>query len=169
MNPKTNDPAPDGRRDSIDAVAVRKELERILASEWFAKSQGPDLLLRFLVDSAIAGGPPLDEYAIASRLFGRSDNFTPQIDPIVSVQYRRLRTALLDFYEAEGCSGSVMLDASEDGFSLVVLNPAADRGARRRRRKPKKLVALVALAAVVLVAAGAAAWLRLRPRAGVVQ
>src|ERR1019366_10278403 len=97
MNPKTIEPAPDGRGDSIDAVAVREELERILASNWFAKSQGLDSLLRFLVEQAIAGGPPLEESTIASRVFGRPDNFVGEVDPVVRVQSRRLRSALVEF------------------------------------------------------------------------
>jgi len=145
----------------MDPVAVREELERILASKWFAKSQGLDVLLRFLAENAIAGGPPLNEYVIAARVFGRSGSFTPQIDPVVRVRYRRLRTALFDFYEAEGCPGAVLLDASEDGFGLVVMKPAAGRGARRRRRNSKNLVVL---AAVAVAAVGGGAWLHFAPR-----
>ena len=90
------------RGSSIDAAAIRAEMERILASKRFAKFQRLGLLLRFLVEHAIAGGPPPDEYAIASQVFGRPDTFVSQLDPVVRVQYRRLRAALLEYYEVDG-------------------------------------------------------------------
>jgi serine/threonine-protein kinase len=130
-------------------------------------------LLRFLVEQAIAGGPPLEESTIASRVFGRSGNFAPEVDPVVPVQWRRLRSALLEFYAAEGCPGPVMLGASQDKFGLVVMNPAAVSAAHRWL-KTKWLVAFAALAACAGVGlhfetlhakAGKVAQLSLRARA----
>jgi tetratricopeptide (TPR) repeat protein len=143
------------RGSSIDAEAVREEMERVLASGRFVRSPRLGLLLRFLVENAIGGGPPPGEYAIASQVFGRPDSFAPQLDPVVGVQHRRLRAALQESYEAEGCPCGVMLDVPARGFGLKV-RVRPKRGPRCRR-KPAKFVALAAVAAF-----GVGLWLHFR-------
>ena len=145
------------RGNLIDAQAVRAEMERVLASSRFAKSQRLSRFLRFLVEHAITGGPRLDEYSIAAEVFGRPASFVSQLDPVVRVQLRRLRAALLQYYEAEGRANPVMLEAPERGYGLVVLDPATD-GPTHRRGKLGKFVACAAALAIC-----AALWLHFRP------
>ena len=87
-----------------DAQAVRAEMERVLASSRFAESHRLSRFLRFLVEHAVTGGPPLDERLIAAEVFGRPASFVPQLDPVVRVELRRLRAALLEYYQGP-CDG----------------------------------------------------------------
>jgi tetratricopeptide (TPR) repeat protein len=153
---------PNMRGDSNDPAVVRREVERILTSKRFVEAPTLGQFLRFLVEHAIAGAPPLDERAIASQVFGRPENFVSELDPVVSVQYRRLRSALLAYYESEGIPTPVMLRTSDDGFGIVVEERAV--GEAHRRRMPAKYVAL---AAFVVLAAGVAIWYQYKWRLAV--
>ena len=143
----------------VDETLVREEMERILATKQFLLTATLANLLRFLVEHALAGGPPADETAIAAKVFGRGADFVPQVDPVVHVQYRRLKGALELYYKAGGRPGHYVLMTAEDGFSIGVRDRAAV-AAQRQRQKPKKLAAAVAL---VVVAAGVGLWLRFQP------
>jgi tetratricopeptide (TPR) repeat protein len=151
---------PDIEGHPLDAVAVRAEVEKIVANEHFAKNKTLGQLLRFLAEHTIAGGPALTEIGIASEVFGRGNGFVPQVDPVVRVQYRRLRTALEEYYEGHGQSGAFMLGTSEDGFALILLGQEAVAG-KHRRTQVKWVLALVVAAAA---AAGVGLWLHSAPR-----
>ncbi|HUP02818.1 MAG TPA: tetratricopeptide repeat protein [Bryobacteraceae bacterium] len=135
--------------NSIDAGIVRAEMDKILATSKFQKTKVLGQLLQFLGEHAIAGGPPLDEETIAAKVFGRKENFVAQLDPIVPVQFRRLRGALAEYYEADGRGSQLMLSTSDDGFSLTIVDRAAVRAAQRRR-KPIKVGAALGLAGVLV-------------------
>lgn len=143
----------------VEAAAVREEMERILATKRFVMTPTLANLLRFLVDHGLAGGPPVEESAIAAKVFGRGESFVPQVDPVVRVQYRRLKTALEDYYAVEGRPGRYALSTVDDGFSVCARDRTA-LAAERKRRKPKQLAAAAAL---IVAAAGVGAWLRFQP------
>src|ERR1035438_2925953 len=153
---------PKMRGDSSDPAVVRAEVERILTSKRFVQAPTLGQFLRFLVEHKIAGAPPLDERTIASQVFGRPKNFVSELDPVVNVQYRRLRSALLAYYESEGIPTPVMLRTSDNGFGIVVEERAV--GEARRRRMPVKYVALAVL---VVLAAGVALWFQYQWRLAV--
>jgi tetratricopeptide (TPR) repeat protein len=134
------------RGASIAPEAVSAEMQGILATKAFLQSQMLSRLLRFLVDRVLAGDPPPGEYAIAVQVFGRPESFVPQLDPVVRVQYNRLRNGLFKYYEQEGRPSPVRLAASGGGFGIVVLDRAG-HGAERLRRR---LGTFVAYAAPVL-------------------
>jgi len=160
MNPRSNNPAPDRPGDSIDAAPLRAEMQKILETGRFVKTRVLADFLRFLVEHAVAGGPPLDELTVAAKVFGRSGNFIPQIDPVVRVQYRRLGTALTEHYKGQEESGPLQLSTIKDGFGIVVL----DRQAAAAARGHWKLPWLVGIAVVMLLAAGMGIWLHFEPR-----
>jgi len=138
--------------EALDAALVRGELDQILVSKQIAKAQSLGQLLQYLVDRALAGGPPVTEEKIAADVFGRDDTFVAQVDPIVKVQYRRLRSALEQYYAADGRGHPSLLSVADNGFDVALLNRASLRAAERRR-KPLLLVALGIAAALVIGAA----------------
>ena len=143
----------------VDEAAVRAEMERILATKDFVMTPTLANLLRFLVEHALASGPPLDETTIAAQVFGRGENFVPQVDPVVRVQYRRVKNALEEYYNVGGRPGRYLLTTAEDGFSIGVRDRTAVE-AERQRQKPRKLAAAAAL---VVVVAGVGLWIRFQP------
>ena len=74
---------------------MRAELDRILASEVFARSERLSAFLKFIVERTLAGeGRSLKEHVIAIELYGKGVDFNTAADPIVRVDARRLRDRL---------------------------------------------------------------------------
>lgn len=100
-------PIQENRGEAVPA-SIQSQLNKILSSAVFRKSERLNRLLRFLVESSITGAKgPLKEYVIATEVFDKRDSFDPQSDPIVRVQAKRLRAKLLAYYRAEGSSDPI--------------------------------------------------------------
>jgi hypothetical protein len=77
---------------------VREHLDRILAGAVFRSSDSLRRLLRYTVETTLAGkGEELKEYSIGVDALGRSPSFDPREDNIVRVQARKLRQRLTDY------------------------------------------------------------------------
>ncbi|SDG50761.1 tetratricopeptide repeat protein [Pelagibacterium luteolum] len=94
---------PDRDVSGIAAEAdVRAALAELTAWEPLRRSPQISAFLTYIVDAALRGeSDTIKAYAIAVDVFGRSEDFDPQTDPIVRVQARRLRQ-LLDRFDADG-------------------------------------------------------------------
>ena len=78
---------------------MRAELDRILASEIFSRSDRLSAFLKFIVDQTLNGhGDSLKEQVIAEELYGKGADFSTAADPIVRVDARRLRDKLREYY-----------------------------------------------------------------------
>ncbi|WP_378949292.1 tetratricopeptide repeat protein [Mesorhizobium sp. ANAO-SY3R2] len=92
------------------APAVREALERLVASETFARSDRARKLLRYLVERELAGeAERLKGFAIAVDVFGRDAEFDSATDAVVRVQAGRLRELLAQYYAAEGADDPVRI------------------------------------------------------------
>jgi len=82
----------------IDAD-VRAQLQRILSSDIFARSDRLTAFLRFIVQQTLDGhGGALKEQLLALEVYGKGVDFNSAIDPIVRVDARRLRDKLREYY-----------------------------------------------------------------------
>ena len=98
MPSETNTSAQE-RRELPDPV-VRAQLERILASEVFSRSQQLRRFLSFIVEQRLVGqGQALKESVLAHELYGKGTDFDGGTDPVVRVDARRLRDKLREYYE----------------------------------------------------------------------
>lgn len=118
-------------RDNATAItgvlreAVREELERIVASRGFSRSERLCRFLRFAVESALAGDADhVKEYVVGSEVFGRGSSFDPRVDPVVRVEARRLRSRLKDWYAREGRNSSVVIELPTGSYTAVFHEPA---------------------------------------------
>lgn len=94
----------------VTLAAVRSQLERVLASEYFTHSDRLSRFLRFAVEQVLHGqANKLKEYLIGVEVFDRQENFDPRIDSIVRVEARRLRSKLDQYYEGEGRDDAVQI------------------------------------------------------------
>ena len=94
-----------------EADGVLAELERIFASEDFDASPRSRAFLRFIVEETLAGRPAgLTQDAIATRVFGRREDFDPTFDPIVRIQAGRLRRPLERYYLLGGADDPVRIE-----------------------------------------------------------
>jgi Tol biopolymer transport system component len=78
---------------------VRTQLERILASQIFVRSERLTRFLRFVVEKKLDGaGDTLKEQVLGHELYGKGLEFDGAVDPIVRVDARRLRDKLREYY-----------------------------------------------------------------------
>jgi len=96
---------------SPDGEAVPEQLERILASADFDASPRSRAFVRFIVEEALDGRhEELSQIAIATRVFGRREDFDPTVDPIVRIQAGRLRRSLERYYLMSGAEDPVRIE-----------------------------------------------------------
>src|SRR5262245_38597688 len=100
--------------------AVRRQLERVLASPWFTQSDRMRRFLRFAVEHALAGtGDKVKEYLVGMEVFDRRDDFDPQVDPIVRVEARRLRAKLKANYESIGRDDALRIECPKGSYAAI--------------------------------------------------
>jgi TolB-like protein/tetratricopeptide (TPR) repeat protein len=89
---------------------IRAQVEKILASRLFSRSDRLIRFLRFSVEQALAGnGDQLKEQLIGIEVFDRKPDYDPRIDPIVRVEARRLRAKLKAYYTSPGRSDGLLI------------------------------------------------------------
>jgi TolB-like protein/tetratricopeptide (TPR) repeat protein len=123
-------------------LAARKELERVLASACFARSEGLSRLLRFLVERQLEGrDSELKESLIGVEVYGRRPDYDPKLDSTVRSEMARLRARLSKYYTTEGSQDPLVIDLPKGGYVPVFREPAfgirqaaqAMHGAQRQR------------------------------------
>jgi serine/threonine-protein kinase len=106
-------------------LAVREELERVVASPRFATAGRLPLLLRHLVETTLAGqSERLKEAVLGIEFFQRGSDFDSRLDPIVRVEARRLRARLEEYYSGEGANDPVRIEIPR-GTYVPVFQEAA--------------------------------------------
>lgn len=91
--------------------SVRVHLKRVLQHGEFAASPQLSSFLTYIVERKLEGADErIKAYSIATEALGRPPSFDPQNDPIVRVQARRLRQALLNYYGAPNADKSLRID-----------------------------------------------------------
>jgi len=93
------------------AEEVRAELDAVLASPAFKRSDRQSRFLRFVCEITLAGdGEKLNEILIAHQVFGRGVEYSPGEDSVVRRQAHSLRQKLQDYYNREGRNDSVHIE-----------------------------------------------------------
>ncbi|MBW1784090.1 MAG: hypothetical protein JRL30_25545 [Deltaproteobacteria bacterium] len=97
--------------------AIKAQLERILQHADFRASEKQRQFLSFIVNETLEDrGPQLKGYTIAVAVYGRTDDFDPQVDPIVRVEAGRLRRALEHYYLTAGKNDPVRIEIPKGGY-----------------------------------------------------
>jgi Tol biopolymer transport system component len=170
--PSETDSNAQARRDLPDA-AIRTQLERILTSEVFSRSQQLRRFLSFIVEQSLAGpGHSLKESVLAHELYGKPADFDGGADPVVRVDARRLRDKLREYYE--GRSDPVVISLPKGSYVPVFEANAAPTDTAAPVGLPalqelrpvanlrRATVAVGALALVAAVVAAVLAWRAVR-------
>jgi Tol biopolymer transport system component len=90
---------PRGRSANLPDSQIRNQLERILASDVFTRSERLSSFLRFVVEQTLSGRTSgLKEQVLGAELYGKGPEFDGAADPIVRVDARRLRDKLREYY-----------------------------------------------------------------------
>ena len=107
-----------------DGQAVRKQLEHVLSSAGFARSERLSQFLRFVVERQLEGkDDELKEPLIAIEVFGRKPDYDPKQDSIVRTEAGRLRSRLVEYYAGEGHGDPVVIELPKGGYTLVFRPP----------------------------------------------
>ncbi len=125
-----NKPTPD---------TFRSHLERILQSSEFKATDNQRKFLSFVVNETLEGrASQLKGYTIAVDVYGRSEKFDPQMDPIVRLEAGRLRRALEHFYLTAGKNDPVRIKIPKGSyvptFQTVQIPPSGTKTQTAERK-----------------------------------
>ena len=150
-----------------DSHAARRQLELVLESKLFARSEQLSRLLRFLVERHVEGRDgEIKESVIGVEVFGRKPDYNPKFDPIVRTEARRLRARLCEYYQDGGSRDSVRIDLPKGGYVPVirpatqVVTPVAGQSLESTTRGRLWRGIVIGFAVLVLAIVG---WTRLGP------
>lgn len=104
--------------DNIPAPeAIKGQLDRILKNSGFSASDKQRKFLSFIILETLNGrSAQLKGYTIAVDVYGRTEKFDPQVDPIVRVEAGRLRRALNNYYLTAGKNDPVRIDIPKGAY-----------------------------------------------------
>jgi Tol biopolymer transport system component len=151
---------------ALSPSEIRTQLEKVLASDVFARSERLSSLLQYVVEKTLEGSQHvLKEQTIAEEFLRRGPLESGAADPIVRVEARRLRDKLREYYATANDPIVISLPkgsyvptfahnpAEHDPATTPVIEPNASR----RFGRPK-----IAAAGIVVIAAIAAGWYALK-------
>ena len=96
------------------------QIEKLAGSQVLHGSESLCKLLRYLAKHALDHpGTPIKEYQIATEVFGRSDDFDPQLDSMVRVQAGRLRGKLAEYYSVNGADDAIVVELPRGTYLLA--------------------------------------------------
>ena len=103
------------RNGSLEDLDRNGIVDRVLSSSAFRRAKRLRQLLKYAVGADAAGETP-NEHLIAVAAFERGDDFDPRINPMVRVQFGRLRKRLAEYYETEGKADPIRIALPERGY-----------------------------------------------------
>ncbi len=172
-----------------EKLAIRAQLERLLANPFFSRSRRFPSFLRYIVNATIDGQAELlKERTIGIEIFGKSADYDTAQDPIVRVTAAEIRKRIAQYYQDPGHENEMRLflapgsyvpqfhfpgvgAAAPEGESTAALvwpAPQNAPSAPAGRRVHRFLAATLALLVVALAGAGFFAWRHMQ-RAGFVE
>ena len=141
--------------------AVRRQLERVLASPGFARNERLSRFLRFIVEQHLEGrDSELKESVIALEVFGRPDH-DPQQDSIVRNEAGRLRARLGEYYLGPGKDDLFVIELPKGGYVPVTRSTGPSPPVTPVVAVPvsrSKIWTIGAVAAIVIGLAAAGWW-----------
>jgi TolB-like protein/Tfp pilus assembly protein PilF len=96
---------------------IRAQVDKMLASRLFARSERLCRFLRFCVQQTLDDkSDQLKEQMVGVEVFDRKGDYDPRTDPIVRVEARRLRSKLKAYYASSGRPDCVFIDLPKGAY-----------------------------------------------------
>jgi hypothetical protein len=96
-----------------------EQINRLVSSQALHSSESLCKLLRYLAKHVVDHpGTPIKEFQIATEVFGRPDDFDPQLDSMVRVQAGRLRSKLTEYYSSDGLEDPIVVELPKGTYVL---------------------------------------------------
>jgi hypothetical protein len=108
-----------------NAVAVRGQLNRILAHPLFTNSKRYPVLLAYTVEQTLLGNASeLKERTIGVEAFGREPDYDVNLDPIVRTTAAEVRKRLIQYYYSPDHAGEFVIELPVGSYVPVLRRPA---------------------------------------------
>lgn len=88
---------------------ITEQLRLVVQSRTFRRATRLKGLLEYVVKTAL-NGEDSGQSRTARELFGKSSDFDPSVDPVIRVQFGRLRRMLNSYYATEGKDDRVLIN-----------------------------------------------------------
>ncbi len=113
----------------LERPLIEAEIEKLTHSSVLHGSESLCKLLRYISKHALDHpGAPLKEYQIATEVFGRQDDFDPQVDSMVRVQAGRLRAKLAEYYASDASVDDAIWVELPKGTYVLSFHPRGAAG-----------------------------------------
>ena len=137
---------PGGEPPPVDPAEVVAALERVLVSRQFKRGSRSRGFLAYVVTETLAGrGERLSERTVARGAMGRGGDFDGRDDASVRVQAGRVRSALEEYYGAEG---------AEDALRIVLPRGTYVPVFKRQQTQPRAVARVPGVAVMSLTSSG---------------
>lgn len=115
----------------IPVLEARSVLEELLSDERFHITERGKAILRYIAEHHFSGKPEaIKGYSIAIDVLGRPTSFDPSTDPIVRIELSRLRSALVQYYQAFGREKRIEIGLPK-GHYILTFNRCRNRAVTR--------------------------------------
>jgi len=141
--------------------AVRSQLDRVLSSAEFARSERLSRFLRLVVERHLDGkGEEIKESLIGVEVFGRRPDYDPKRDSIVRTEASRLRARLIEYYAGGGKADPVIIELPKGGYMPVFRQPEAapTNGTNAPRGSSSRSLWIAAALAALLASSTVIGW-----------
>jgi len=146
----------------LDSSAVKRQLERVVASLGFARNERLARFLRFVVERHLEGrDDEIKESVLAIEVFGRATDHDPKQDSIVRTEASRLRARLSEYYLGDGKNDPLVIELPKGGYVPVFRGVGGEESALAPLSKTplsRKAWLLAGFAAAVIAAAVFLSW-----------
>jgi len=141
--------------------AVRRQLDRVLSSAEFARSERLSRFLRLVVERHLDGkDEEIKESLIGVEVFGRRPDYDPKRDSIVRTEASRLRARLIEYYAGGGKADPVIIELPKGGYMPVFRQPEAapTNGTNAPRGSSSRSLWIAAALAALLASSTVMGW-----------
>lgn len=118
--------------DAVAADEARAELNRVLQSADFPATLRNRRFLSFIAERALDGqgngNGRVSAYDVATRVFGRSEQFNTILDPIVRIEAGKLRRDLETYYLKSGRGNPLRIEVPRGGYDPVFVRQQPEPG-----------------------------------------
>src|SRR5262249_14544146 len=140
----------------------REEVERVLSSACFARSERVSKLLRFLVQMQLDGREDeLKESVIGVEVFGRKPDYDPKVGSTVRTEAVRLRARLSKYYSTEGSQDPILIELTKGSYWPSFRQP--EPVSEAKKTGPWRFWVAASLASFAVFALAIGVWSTLRP------
>ena len=109
-----------GSEAAAFSVAVRAQMEKVIAAAGLRDSLLLQRFLRYAVEHTLAGhGGQLKEFRLGVDVFDRDTSYDPRLDPVVRMTARRLRQKLDEYYARDGRQDPLRIEIPKGGYAAV--------------------------------------------------